>query len=189
MLRVTETLIAALLLGGSAAPSARPTPQAGQQKVVYVNTQTILQNTPGAAQADSAFQREWARFQARAGRLQARFDSASREYNRVVPTLASAARQQRQREMAQLQQRTEQGLQELRDSAQAHREALMAPFSQRISAVIEGVRAEYNYAVVFDVAALPGGIVAADPSLDISRTVIQRLQTAPPSGSSRPPER
>jgi Skp family chaperone for outer membrane proteins len=80
--------------------------------------------------------------------------------------------------MAQLQQRTGQALQDLRDSAQARREALMAPFNQRISAVIEGVRAEYNYAFIFDVAAQGGGIVTADPALDVSRAVIQRLQSA-----------
>jgi len=187
MLRTTETVIAALLLGGT----ATPLPHQGQtQKVVYVNSQVILQNTPGVPQADSTFQRELARYQARARRLQARFDSATTEFNRVALDLSPAVRQQRQQELAQMQQRAQLALQDLRDSAQARRDALMAPITQRITAVIEGIRAEYNYAIVFDVATLSGGVVAADPSLDISRLVIQRLQPgAAPSDASRPPER
>ena len=175
MLRTTKSVLAALLLGGSAT-----LPNQGQpQKVVYVNSQVILQSTPGVAQADSAFQRQLARYQVRVRRLQARFDSATAAFSQVAGNLSPEARQQRQQELGQLQQRTEAAVQDLRDSAQAKREALMAPISQRITAVITGIRAENNYALVLDAAALAGGIVAADPSLDISQQVIQRLQTAP----------
>ena len=50
---------------------------------------------------------------------------------------------------------------------------------ERVQAVIEGIRAEGNYAVIFDVAAMGGAMVAADRSLDITAQVIQRLTAAP----------
>jgi hypothetical protein len=49
-----------------------------------------------------------------------------------------------------------------------------------VNAVIEGVRAEFNYAMVFDVSAQGNPIVTADRSLDISTLVMQRLQAAGP---------
>jgi len=185
MLRTTEAVIATLLLGGTA---TSPPHQAQPQTLAYVNSAVILQSTPGVTHADSAFQRAFAGFQARVVRLQARFDTAAFQFNRVASALTPEARQRRQQELAQLQQRTDQEIQALRDSAQARRDSLMAPITRRVTAVIDGIRAERNYAIVFDVATQPSGIVSADPTLDISQLVIQRLQAAAqPSGS--PPGR
>ena len=43
-------------------------------------------------------------------------------------------------------------------------------------AVIEGVRAAGNYAIIFDVSAPNNGIVTADKSLDLTQRVIQQLK-------------
>ena len=56
---------------------------------------------------------------------------------------------------------------------------LIDPIQQRVQAVIEGVRAELNLAMIFDVAMMQGAMVAADRSLDVTPLVIQRLQAAP----------
>ncbi len=184
MVRVSQLTIAALFMGGAA---NAPAPQGPPLKLAYVNSQVILQSTPGAAQADSAFQRDLARYQRRAAAAQARFDSAVAEYGRAAPSLAPEARQQRQQELARMQQRANQLVQGLRDSAQARQQALMAPITQRITAVVEGIRAEGNYAMVFDVAAQPGVVLAADRALDISNLVIQRLQAGSAPGA-RPPQ-
>ena len=44
-------------------------------------------------------------------------------------------------------------------------------------ALIEGVRAAGNYAVIFDVSAPNSGIVTADKSLDLTQRVIQQLKS------------
>jgi len=185
MVRMSQVVMAALFMGGAAAPPHQGQPQL---KLAYVNSQVILQSTPGTAQAESTLQREVARYQRRITALQQRYDSAVGAYNRTALALTAAVKQQRQQELAQMQQRAAQVAQELHDSAQAKQQELMAPISQRITAVIEGIRAEYNYAIVFDVAAQQGVIVAADGTLDISRLVIQRLQAGATPGAARPPE-
>jgi Skp family chaperone for outer membrane proteins len=45
---------------------------------------------------------------------------------------------------------------------------------ERINAVIEDIRADGGYSMIFDVAAQ--GIIAADPALDLTAEVVRRLQ-------------
>ena len=42
--------------------------------------------------------------------------------------------------------------------------------------MIDGLRAEGNYAMIFDIAVLQNGVISADKALDLTNTVIQRLQ-------------
>ncbi|MFW6090209.1 MAG: OmpH family outer membrane protein, partial [Gemmatimonadota bacterium] len=53
---------------------------------------------------------------------------------------------------------------------------LLQPILERVSGVIEEVRNEREYAMVFDIST--EGVVAADPSLDITEIVKARLGTA-----------
>ncbi len=55
---------------------------------------------------------------------------------------------------------------------------LIAPLAQRMLTVIDGVRAERNIAVVFDVANPNSTIISADPAMDLTTLVISRLQAA-----------
>jgi len=174
MVRLTGAAFAAFLLVGLVAPNARG--QNPPLKLAYINSNVILQSTPGRAQAESTFQRELVGFQQQVAVLQAQFDSAVTEFNRTSLVLSPSAKQQRQQELAQMQQRTQQQVQDLQTRATAREQELMAPITQRVTAVIEGIRAEFNYAMVFDAAAQSGSLVTADRSLDISQLVIQRLQ-------------
>ena len=189
MIRLTGAACAAVLLTGVAAMAVRA--QETPQKLAYINSAVILQNTPGHAQAESTFQRELAGMQQQVNVLQAQFDSAVNEFNRTSLVLSPAAKQQRQQELVQMQQRTQQQVQDLRDRATSREQELMAPISQRVNAVIEGIRAEFNYAMIFDAASQSGALVTADRSLDISQLVIQRLQAggqpAAPAGAAVQP--
>ncbi len=172
-------LAAALLLGWTASPLRA---QNQPLKLAYINSAVILQSTPGRAQAESTFQHELAGMQQQVAALQAQLDSAVNEFNRTSLVLSPAAKQQRQQELVQMRDRTQQQVQDLQTRANQREQELMAPIMQRINAVIEGIRAEFNYSMIFDAAAQSGALVTADRSLDISQMVIQRLQadtTAP----------
>src|SRR6266480_188104 len=54
----------------------------------------------------------------------------------------------------------------------------MQSIQARVNAVIQGLRAEGNYALIFDADSPTSNIVAADPSLDITPKVIERLKQA-----------
>ena len=53
---------------------------------------------------------------------------------------------------------------------------LVQPVMDRINEVIEEIREEGSYAIIFDVAG--GGVVAADSALDLTQEVIRRLQAS-----------
>ena len=54
----------------------------------------------------------------------------------------------------------------------------MQPIMEQIQRIIDEIRSEEGYAMIFDVGATSGGVVAADRNLDITPRVIARLKAA-----------
>jgi Skp family chaperone for outer membrane proteins len=187
--RTIPVILIALAAGNpaSAQQIAAPNPTT-IPRLVWINSQAVLAATPGRAAAESLFTREMVGYRAEVQRLQAAFDSSVAEYNRAAPVMTPAAKTAREDQLRQMQQRNQARAQELDTQAQTREAELTAPIMQRVNAVIEGVRAEFNYAFVFDVAAQGNPIVTADRALDLTAFVIQRLQAAgdvaPPAGAA-----
>lgn len=152
--------------------------QQGGPKIGFVNTQVILKETPGFAQAESTFTKEVEGYRAEAARLQSTLDSAAAAFQRDGVMLSPSAREAKRKELETQQQQLEAQMNTLRDRANTRQEELLNPITQRIQTVIDGLRAEGNYAMIFDIATLGSGIISADRSLDLTQTVIQRLKAA-----------
>ena len=91
------------------------------------------------------------------------------------------------------------------DSTMQTRQAqLVKPIMERVQSVIEAIRSEDGYAMIFDVGSQTSVIVAADKNLDITDKVMARMKAAPrpaatpakgnalttkPAGVSRPPDK
>ncbi|MEO6067510.1 MAG: OmpH family outer membrane protein [Gemmatimonadota bacterium] len=188
---MTRTAIFALtLLGAATAPAAaqqprpagaRPaaTAQAPGAKLAYLNSRAILAQTPGYAAAESLFARELAASREEVARLQASLDSAASNFEASSVLLSPTVKQERQRQLVAQQQAVQQRQQELQGRMEQRERELLDPLQQRVQAIVEGIRAEMSYAMIFDVAAMGGAMVAADRALDITPLVIQRLQAAP----------
>jgi outer membrane protein len=176
--RFLRGILGAALLAALAAPALRAQQGSPPLRLVWINSQAVLSATPGRAEAESTFNREMAGFRAEVQRMQQQLDSAVAEYNRASIAMTPAARTAREAQLRDQESRTRQRAQELDQQAQQREAELTAPIMQRVNAVIEGVRAEFNYAFVFDVAAQGNPIVTADRTLDITPLVIQRLQAA-----------
>jgi Skp family chaperone for outer membrane proteins len=186
MNRLTGAALAVLLAGVAAAPAARaqaPGAPAQPVKLAFINSQLILANTPGRADAESTFSRELVGYQAQVQALQATLDSAVADYNRASLVLSPTAKAQREQQIRDLETRTRSQINDLQQRANAREQQLTAPIMARVQAVIEGVRAEFNYSMIFDASAQNGGLVTADRSLDLTQLVIQRLQ----AGGTPPP--
>ena len=182
--RFTRAVAAAAFLTVLAAPVLRAQQPAAPQRLAWINSQAVLAATPGRAEAESLFNREMAGFRAEVQRMQQQLDSSVAEYNRSSVVMTPQARQTREGQLREMEQRNRQRATELEQQAQQREAELTAPILQRVNAVIEGVRAEFNFAMVFDVSAQGNPIVTADRSLDISTLVMQRLQA---SGPGTPP--
>jgi outer membrane protein len=162
-----------------AAPLAAQSPTApGALKFAFINSREILQKTPGYAAAESTYYREVQGYRDELQRLQARLDSAVQAFDQQSIALSPAAKQAKQREITQLQQRLQQRNEELQQRAQQREQELLAPIQQRVTSIIQGLRAEGNYSVIMDMDAQGSAIVAADPALNITAKVLQRLTQA-----------
>jgi outer membrane protein len=157
------------------------TPAAAQTgssiKIGFINSRQILQQTPGYSAAESTFDREVKGFRDEVQKLQRQLDSSIAAFDQAAIALSPAAKIARQKDLQAQQQRLEQRSQELQQRAQQREQELMAPIQARINAVIQGLRAEGNYAVIFDADAQGGTIVAADPGMNLTAKVLLRLRT------------
>jgi len=158
--------------------AAAPAPQGPAPRFAYVNTQAILQQMPGYAQAESTMTAEFTSARQKAQDLQSQLDSARQAYDQQQIALSPSARQAKQQELQQLQQKLTQRYNDLNSQLSSRQQELVAPFDNRLKQILEGLRAEKNLLMIFDVAAQGNNIVAADQALDLTDTVIQRVKSS-----------
>jgi outer membrane protein len=154
----------------SAAPSLAQAPL----KVGFINSQFLLDQAPGAAQAAQQFDQELGAMRSQLQPMATELDSLISQFEAQSLTLSEDARRQRQQTIVQKQGQLQQAAQAMEQQAEQRRNELVQPIMDRISRTIEALRVEGSYHIIFDVAA--GSIIAADPALDLTQEVLRRLQ-------------
>lgn len=158
---------------------ARP-PAATTARLAFLSSRTILDSTPGYAAAESTFFREFQAMRDEVQKLQQQLDSAVQAFDQASIALSPAAKTAKRAELQAMQERMTQRSSELDSRARARNQELLGPFQARINTIIQGIRAEGNYTLIFDADAQGNGIVAADPALNITSKVIERLRQSNP---------
>ncbi|MCU0620102.1 MAG: OmpH family outer membrane protein [Gemmatimonadales bacterium] len=181
--KVTRGLVAlavvcvAAPLSAQGKPAAKPAAGAASSgKVAFVNAQRILQSTPGWTTAEQTFAKESEGYRTELQRLQATLDSLATDFEQQSVVLSPSQRQAKRQELEQKRTQLEQRAQELQQKAGARQRELLEPLQTKVNGVIETVRAEGGYAMIFDASAPGSAIVAADRSLDLTDRVIERLK-------------
>jgi len=159
-------------------PATSSQPPAQVAKIAFINSQEILQRTPGYAAAESTFAKERQAAQNEVEKLQTQLDSAVQVLDQQLIALSPAAKQAKQKDLQAMQQRMGQRGNELQAHLQQREQELLGPLNARIRSVIEGIRAEMNYSLILDADAPGGFLAAADPALNITPRVLQRLSQA-----------
>lgn len=167
------TLVTAGLMAASATTAGAQTPKFG-----FINSGQIVAQAPGAAEARQSLEAEMQGYRTELDQLETQLDSLQTTYERQQASLSATARQQRQQELQQKFAAYQQRAAELQQTAQRREQELIAPLMQRIAGVIEQIRVEGSYTMIFDAAA-GSVIVAADPALDLTEQVLARLRAAP----------
>ena len=173
LVRTTLAVLALALLAPSLAAAQQPA-------IVYLDSERLRQEAPSLQAAREELQRELAQLEAQADSalapLQAEFQAAAQEFQQQQGMMTAERRQQRQQALGQMQQELQQAGAEWEQRAAQIQNRILAPALERVNRVIDTLRAENGYQFVLDVAA--GGVVAADPSLDITAEVLRRLQAS-----------
>ncbi|HEV8381149.1 MAG TPA: OmpH family outer membrane protein [Gemmatimonadales bacterium] len=182
MQRFVLVWLAAVAVLATASPTLfgqGPQSASAPLKIAFINSQEILKNTPGYAAAESTYRKELQAAENEVQRLRQQLDSAYQVFQQQLIVLSPAAKATKQKDLDAMDQRIQQRGNELRDNLARREQELLGPLNTRIRAVIEGIRAEMNYAMILDADAAGGGyIAAADPSLNITPRVLQRLNQA-----------
>ncbi len=158
-------------------------PQGPQIKLAYINSNEIISQAPGAAEAQAIFEREMAGWNAQVEAMGDSLQAMIAQYEQQQVMLSPEARTQRQQAINQKRMEFQQRTVEIENIAQARQQELVAPIYAAVSNVLNAVRVEQQYTMIFDAAA--GGLIAADTTLNITALVLQRLQaqTAAPGGT------
>ncbi len=172
-MRVTKAKIIATILVVAAAV---PQEGEGQEnfRIGYIDSQAILQEAPGAQQAQQQFNQEMQRFQAEVEEMETELEELITQYQQQQGALSAEAREAREDEIRQKEQEYQLRMQELEQEADQRRAQLVEPILEEMSETIESIRAEGNYTMIFDAAGQ--SIIAADPELDLTDQVIERLR-------------
>jgi outer membrane protein len=197
---VRATSLALLLFAvaaGSAAAQAAP-------KFGYVNSAKILADAPGRAEAEAQFNTEVKAYQTQLQRMSDSLQLLAANFDKEAPKLDSVTRETRAKSIRTKEADYQTRAQQLDQQMQNRQAELVRPLMEQLQKIIEQVRAEDNYAMIFDVGSQTSIIVAADKNLDITEKVMARLKAAPkpvvipakgtplttkPAGVTRPPDR
>lgn len=152
-------------------------------KIGYIDSQAILDQDPSARTAQQQFEASLATYQAEVQQMGEDLQLLIDQYEQQQAMLSDEAKANREEEIRLKQSQYQQRITELEQQASVRQAELVEPVMQRITAVIEEIRAEGSYSMIFDVAAQ--GIISADPVLDLTGEVVRRLQAAAP-GQANP---
>jgi outer membrane protein len=167
----------ALMAGHAPAEAqARGAAQAQATRFAFINSQRILAQAPGAAEAEQTFEREMTRYRQEIEQLRLQIERAGEEFERQQASMRPADRTARQEQLQQQFQSYQQRVTELERTAQRRQAELVEPIMKRISDTIEEMRRESGYSMIFD--SSTGVLITADPALDLTDRVLQRLRAA-----------
>jgi outer membrane protein len=173
MRNLFSAVIAVAAMMMVAAPLAAQAPT----KIGYIDSRRVIQEAPGARDAQTTMEREFQGFQTQMQAMQDSLQTMMADYQQRSLVMSADARQRREQEIMQKRESFEQRGQELQMQAGRRQQELMEPIMNRIEQVISEVRQAEGFGIVFDVAS--EAIVSADPALDLTQRVIDRLRSAP----------
>ena len=154
-------------------------------KIGYIDSRAILDQDPSARTAQEQFEASLATYQAEVQQMGEDLQLLITQYEQQQAMLSDEAKSNREEEIRLKQTQYQQRIAELEQQASVRQAELVEPVMERITAIIEEIREEGSYSMIFDVAAQ--GIISADPVLDLTGEVVRRLQAAAtaPTGGDR----
>lgn len=175
------------VLGACALLAAVPSLSSAQaaQKFAYVNSQALLQNAPGRAEAEAAFEKDMVGIRQQLSKLQDSLNTMQEAFAKEELSLSPTAKEARLKTLREKEAAWQQQAQKLQERAQDRQEELMAPIMDGLRKVLDDVRQEGGYSFIFDVTA-GAFIVSADKNLDITDRVLSKLRLSAPKATAAP---
>jgi outer membrane protein len=172
-------------LGAAAAPAAAQAPM----KVGYVDVAQVMEQVPGRADAQAAFEKEAQGIRAEMQRMSDSLQTAVQAYQKEQAALTAAVRQTRERALQERQQSYQQRAQALQERGAQKEQELAGQFETLVRDAINDVRTSEGYTMILAFGP-NSALLSADKSMDITDRVLTRLRTIaasrPAGGTARP---
>ena len=165
-------LIVGAATAGTASAQAAP-------KIGFINSAAIVAEAPGREAAETRFKTEVTAYEAQLNRMRDSLEAMAAAFEREAPRLDSATRMTRARSIQERETSYQNRARDLNQQMQNRQGELLRPIMENIQKIIEQVRAEDGYSMIFDVASQASVIVAADKALDLTPKVIARVKATP----------
>jgi len=148
-------------------------------QIVFINSQEVLAGAPGAREAQSTLEQEMSQLRTQVQAMEQTLDSMMTVYDQRQVMLSPEAKREMQDEIRARQREFQGRAQQMEQQASQRQAELLQPIMSRVQEVIDALRVERGYALVLDAA--EGGLISADPSLDVTQEVLTRLRAAAPT--------
>jgi outer membrane protein len=169
----------ALIVGAASAGSLSAQASAAP-KIGFINSAAILAEAPGRAEAENRFKGEVSAVQAQLQRMSDSLQTMAANFDKEAPRLDSASRVTRAKAIQDRETAYQSRARTLDSTMQTRQAELIRPIMENLQKIIEQVRSEEGYSMIFDVASQTSVIVAADKSLDITQKVLAKVKAAGP---------
>ena len=163
-------------------------PQPGQGKIVFVNTQALMEAAPGRAAAESLLSKEGQGYQVQLQKLQDSLNTMLSNYQKAEPTLSATAKDTRQKALQALETELQTKNQQFQQQFDARKNEVMAPITDLVKKVLDDIREEGGYAMILRNDPGQSIIVSADKNLDVTDRAVSRLRAskAPAAAATKP---
>ncbi len=141
-------------------------------RIGFVNTDRILREAGASKAAQTRLEQEFSKRDKEVNDLQAALKSGSDKFERDAPTLSETQRQQRQRQLADMDRELQRKRREFQEDLGARRNEELQQVLERANRVVKQVAEQEKYDLVLQEA------VYINPKHDITDKVIRALNAA-----------
>ena len=140
-------------------------------KLAYVNTAALMDAAPGRQAADSALKRESDALTSTLQKLQDSVNAMLTKYQKDEPTLSATAKETRQKAIQALETDLQAKNLKAQQQMSQRQNELTAPMIDAVKKVLDDIRIEDGYTIIFSNDPGQSVIVSADKNLDITDRV------------------
>jgi outer membrane protein len=154
--------------------------QATPVKLAYINSDKILAEAPGRAEAESTYNKEMATARVQIQHMDDSLKAMIATYDKEAPALDSAHREARGTTIRTTETEFQQRATQLNSQMQQRQAELARPLMDQMTQVLDQMRVAGGYTMIFDVGAQGSALVSADKTLDLTDQVLAKLKALGP---------
>jgi outer membrane protein len=191
MRKYLVAIVASLAAAGVSAQTQTTTPPAAQpaapavlnfpanMRIAYINSQRLIEEAPGAREAQTTIQREMDKYRAELALLEDSIKNMQADYQQRSVMLSPDAKKKQEDAIRAKMSGFETRSQQYDANITKRQGELVQPIMDRINKVLGDIRKEHNISIILDVSSR--SIVQADTTLDLTNEALRRLRAAAPA--------